>query len=86
MLRKEFSKIGCFFIAIAAFLYAVKHLTAVIMTSSINSPEVNYFGGGYISIETGITFWTILSLLLGIIFLLFSFRPILKTLFHKIKK
>ena len=75
MVRKEITTIGCFFIAIAAFLYAVKHITAAIMTAPINSPEVNYFGGGYQSIGFGITFWMVVSLIVGIVFLASGILP-----------
>ncbi|OHR71541.1 hypothetical protein HMPREF3291_24275 [Bacillus sp. HMSC76G11] len=61
------SKIGLFFIAVAAFLYAAKHLTAAVMISNINSVNTNYFGGGYDSIETGITIWTAAALIAGVI-------------------
>lgn len=71
--------IGCFFIAIAAFLYATKHITAAIMTSQINQPDVNYFGGGYNSIGFGITFWTVISLLIGIVFLVIDFWQDIKS-------
>ena len=67
LIKKEMIGAGCFFIAIAAFLYAAKHITAAIMTAEINSPEVNYFQGGYETIGFGMTFWMILSLIIGIV-------------------
>lgn len=78
MVKKEITAIGCFFISIAAFLYAVKHITAAIMTSSINSPDVNYYGGGYQSIGGGITFWMVMSLIVGIVFFVTGIIPVFR--------
>lgn len=78
MVKKEITAIGCFLIAIAAFLYAVKHITAAIMTAPINSPDVNYFGGGYQSIGGGITFWMVVSLIVGVVFLAGGILPIFR--------
>lgn len=70
--------LGCFFIAVSAFLYASKHMTAAIMVMNLNSTEANYFDGGYSSISTGISFWTGLSLLVGITLLLLDWFPAIK--------
>lgn len=76
--------LGCFFTAIAAFLYATKHITAAIMSAHINSPDVTYFTGAYELIGFGITFWTVFSLLLGMILLVVGMFPNLKSfLLHK---
>lgn len=74
-IKKEFTALGCFFVAIAAFLYATKHITAAIMTSQVNSAEVNYFQGGYDSIGFGSTFWMVLSLVVGLLFLIIGIGP-----------
>lgn len=78
MVRKGITAIGCFFIAIAAFLYAVKHITAAIMTAQINSPNVSYYGGGYQSIGGGITFWMVMSLMVGIVFFVIGILPVFR--------
>jgi len=70
--NKTTAAIGCFFIMIASFLYAAKHITAAIMISNINSVKTNYFDGGYESISTGITYWTGGALFLGVVFLCLS--------------
>lgn len=69
----EKTKIGCFFLAVAAFLYSSKHLTAAIMVSNMNSTQANYFDGGYKAIGTGITIWSTLSLLIGASFFISGF-------------
>lgn len=71
-MNKTTAAIGCFFIMIASFLYAAKHITAAIMISNINSVKTNYFDGGYESISTGITYWTGGALFLGLVFLIGS--------------
>ncbi|AST90255.1 hypothetical protein ACWE42_19065 [Sutcliffiella cohnii] len=71
-MNKTLAAVGCFFIFISAFLFGVKHITAAITISYVNSVQTNYFAGGYESIETGITFWTILSLLFGLLLLVYS--------------
>lgn len=65
--------VGCFFLAISAFLYATKHITAAIISSNINSPSVNYYEGALDLVGAGITFWTITSLVAGIVLLLSRF-------------
>jgi hypothetical protein len=75
--NKTTAAIGCFFIMIASFLYAAKHITAAIMISNINSTKTNYFDGGYESISTGITYWAGGSLLLGLVFLIGSVSELL---------
>lgn len=69
---------GCFFIAISAFLYATKHITAAIMISYMNNPDVNYFRGGYDAVGFGITFWIVFSFLAGVSFLLGALWPLIK--------
>ncbi|WP_338379250.1 hypothetical protein [Enterococcus faecium] len=76
MIKRELTAIGCFFICISAFLYAAKHLTAAIMTAYINSPDVNYFGGGYQTVGFGITFWIAISFIVGLFFLIGGIYPI----------
>ncbi|MEH7235093.1 hypothetical protein [Bacillus sp. JJ1562] len=61
--------VGCFFIAVSAFLYATKHITAAIVSSNINRPEVNYYEGAYKIVGFGINFWIFSSLLVGIVIL-----------------
>ncbi|WP_417897958.1 hypothetical protein ABN702_17030 [Bacillus haimaensis] len=68
-MNKTTAAIGCFFIMIAAFLYAAKHITTAIMISNINSAKTNYFDGVYESISTGITYWTGGAMFLGLVFL-----------------
>ncbi|MFS0820546.1 hypothetical protein [Bacillus sp. 1P02SD] len=58
--------VGCFFIAVSAFLYATKHITAAIISSNINRPDVNYYEGAYKLVGFGINFWIIISLLVGV--------------------
>ncbi|WP_077620514.1 hypothetical protein [Bacillus sinesaloumensis] len=58
--------VGCFFIAVSAFLYATKHITAAIMSSNINSPDVNYYEGAYKIVGFGINFWIFAALFIGI--------------------
>ncbi|MEH7223268.1 hypothetical protein V7112_05575 [Bacillus sp. JJ1566] len=58
--------VGCFFIAVSAFLYATKHITAAIISSNINRPEVNYYEGAFQLVRFGINFWITASLLVGI--------------------
>jgi len=77
-MKKELTAVGCFFIFVAAFLYVGKHLTAAIMTAYINSPDVNYFGGGYQTVGFGITFWTGASFLVGIILVGIGLFPAFK--------
>ncbi|MED1600468.1 hypothetical protein BTR22_03315 [Alkalihalophilus pseudofirmus] len=78
--------LGCFFIAVSAFLYASKHMTAALMVMNLNSTEANYFDGGYASISTGISFWTGLSLLVGITLLLLDWFPAIKGFLKQIKQ
>ncbi|ERN51576.1 hypothetical protein M3689_15635 [Alkalihalophilus marmarensis] len=78
--------LGCFFIAVSAFLYASKHMTAAMMVMNLNSTEANYFDGGYSSISTGISFWTGLSLLVGITLLLLDWFPAIKGFLKQIKQ
>ncbi|ADC49571.1 hypothetical protein BpOF4_07565 [Alkalihalophilus pseudofirmus OF4] len=78
--------LGCFFIAVSAFLYASKHMTAAMMVMNLNSTEANYFDGGYSSISTGISFWTGLSLLMGITLLLLDWFPAIKGFLKQIKQ
>lgn len=83
----EKTKIGCFFLAVAAFLYASKHITAALIVLNINSAQVNYFEGGYNYIKTGITFWTTTSFLLGAIFFIAGYAPqLLGRLKHRSKQ
>ncbi|WP_235822750.1 hypothetical protein [Cytobacillus massiliigabonensis] len=77
-MKKGITALGCFFIAIAAFLYAAKHITAAIISAYINTPDVNYYEGAYELIGFGMTFWTLLSLLAGILFLLIGIWPSIK--------
>lgn len=70
--------LGCFFIVIAAFLYATKHITAAIISTNINTPDVNYYEGAYDLIGFGMTFWTLLSFLAGILILLIGIWPFIK--------
>ena len=87
MIRKGVTIVGCFFISIAAFLYAVKHITAAIMTAYINTPDVNFFDGGYQSIGFGITFWIFASFLLGMILLIRGMWPAFQNMIpHKSAK
>lgn len=72
--------LGCFFIAIAAFLYVAKHITAALMSAYINTPEVTYYEGAHELIGFGMTFWTLLSLLAGILFLFIGIWPSIKGL------
>ncbi|MEH7388197.1 hypothetical protein V7147_22790 [Bacillus sp. JJ1521] len=62
--------VGCFFIAVSAFLYATKHVTAAIISSNINRPDVNYYEGAYKIVGFGINFWIIASLLVGVVLLI----------------
>ncbi|WP_010677903.1 hypothetical protein [Bacillus timonensis] len=62
--------VGCFFIAVSAFLYATKHITAAIVSSNINRPDVNYYEGAYKIVGFGINFWIIASLMVGIVLLI----------------
>ncbi|KAB2336698.1 hypothetical protein F7731_10090 [Cytobacillus depressus] len=74
-MKKEYTAVGCFFIAISAFLYAFKKLTAAIMSSYINTSEVTYYEGAHKLIGFGMTFWIFTSFLAGIIFLLIGMWP-----------
>jgi hypothetical protein len=80
--KKGITALGCFFIAIAAFLYATKHITAALMSAYINTPDVNYYEGSYELIGFGMTFWILLSLLAGILFLLIGIWPSIKSVFQ----
>lgn len=62
--------VGCFLIAVSAFLYATKHITAAIISSNMNRADVNYYEGAYQIVGFGINFWTIASLLVGIVILI----------------
>ncbi|MEH7382656.1 hypothetical protein V7138_19490 [Bacillus sp. JJ1533] len=62
--------VGCFFIAVSAFLYSTKHITAAIISSNINRPDVNYYEGAFKIVGFGINFWIIASLLVGIAMLI----------------
>ncbi|MCU9614633.1 hypothetical protein OEV98_13900 [Caldibacillus lycopersici] len=61
-------KISFFFFSIAAFLLATKHITAAIISSNINTERVNYYEGSYDIVGWGITAWTMLSFIIGLIF------------------
>ncbi|WNS75149.1 hypothetical protein RRV45_20080 [Bacillus sp. DTU_2020_1000418_1_SI_GHA_SEK_038] len=74
-MNKPFAAVGCFFIAIAAFLYASKHITAAIMSSYINTPEVTYFEGAHQLIGFGMNFWIFASFLAGVCFFLVGIWP-----------
>jgi hypothetical protein len=80
-MKKGLSAVGCFFIAIAAFLYATKHITAAIISVNVNTPNANYYEGAYKIIGFGMSFWIFAALLTGIIFLLISLWPSLRKLF-----
>lgn len=67
---------GCFFVSISAFLYAAKHLTAAIMTANMNNTQANYFDGGYQAMNTGIGFWIVSTLLLGMVLLFIGVWPV----------
>ncbi|MFT4415948.1 hypothetical protein ACLM5H_18975 [Fredinandcohnia humi] len=73
-MKKTQAFIGCFFIAVATFLYATKHITAAIISMNINRPEVNYYEGAFDLVGFGINFWIIASLLAGVLFLFFSLK------------
>ncbi|RFB13346.1 hypothetical protein DZB84_17090 [Bacillus sp. HNG] len=62
--------VGCFFIAVSAFLYATKHITAAIISSNINRPDVNYYEGAYKLVGFGINFWIFISLLVGVVMII----------------
>ncbi|WP_449538754.1 hypothetical protein [Ferdinandcohnia sp. Marseille-Q9671] len=59
--------VGCFFVGVAAFLYATKHITAAIISSNINTPNVNYYEGAYQLVGFGMRFWMIAALCIGIV-------------------
>lgn len=63
-------KIGLTLLSISAFLYATKHITAAIMITNMNNERVNYFDGGYEAVGWGITIWTTLSCITGLLFFL----------------
>ncbi|WP_453991823.1 hypothetical protein [Bacillus nitroreducens] len=65
--------VGCFFIGVSAFLYATKHITAAIISSNINRPDVNYYEGAYKIVGFGINFWIVASLLIGVVILISLF-------------
>ena len=67
-------KISSFFIGIAAFLYATKHITAAIISSNMNTERANYYDGAYDAVGFGITFWTIFSLIIGVVFFALAIR------------
>jgi len=81
-MNKPFTAVGCFFIAIAAFLYASKHITAAIMSSYINTPEVTYFEGAHQLIGFGMKFWIFASFLAGVVFFLAGIWPCVQRLNH----
>ena len=81
-MKKGITALGCFFIAIAAFLYVSKHLTAALMTAYINTPDVTYYEGAYDLIGFGMTFWTLLSLFVGILCLFIGIGSMIKKLFQ----
>ncbi|MBY0121141.1 hypothetical protein [Bacillus sp. S/N-304-OC-R1] len=81
-MNKGFTSVGCFFIGIAAFLYASKHMTAAIMSSYINTPQVTYFKGAHKLIGFGMTFWIAASFLAGIIFFVVGIAPAIQGLFR----
>ncbi len=69
---KENTIVGCFFIALSAFLYVSKHFTAAIISIHMLQSEpgpINYFQYIYKDIGHGFSFWTFSSLVVGIIFL-----------------
>jgi len=78
MIKKELTAVGCFLLFISAFLYVGKHITAAIMTAYINSPDVNYFGGGYQTVGFGMTFWIGASFLFGMILIIIGIFPAFK--------
>lgn len=77
------TKLGCFFLGLAAFLYSTKHLTAAIMVTNINTHNANYFDGGYDAVKTGITLWIGLSFLVGLTFFVSGILPQLRVTFNK---
>ncbi|MEH7391637.1 hypothetical protein V7149_16550 [Bacillus sp. JJ1503] len=81
-MNKGFTAVGCFFIAISAFLYASKHITAAIMSSYINTPKVTYFEGAHQLIGFGMKFWIFISLFAGVIFFLVGIWPCFQKVFQ----
>lgn len=81
-MNKSFTAVGCFFFAISAFLYASKHITAAIMTSYINTPEVTYFEGAHPIIGFGMVFWIAASFLAGMVFFLVGLWPCVQKQVH----
>lgn len=77
-MNKGITALGCFFIAISAFLYASKHIVAALISTNINTPEINYYEGSLELIGFGMTLWPLLSLLIGIIVILIGVWPALK--------
>ncbi|MFO1443191.1 hypothetical protein KDN24_08180 [Bacillus sp. Bva_UNVM-123] len=73
-----FMAIGCFFIAISAFLYATKHITAAIISANMNNTKANYYEGAYELVGFGMSFWIIAALLTGVSLLFVGIWPFLK--------
>ncbi len=81
-MRKVFIAVGCFFIAIAAFLYATRHITAAIISSYMNNTQANYYEGAYALVGFGMPFWIIVALLSGVTFLIGGIFPFIKERFY----
>lgn len=71
-MKKLQAFVGCFFIGVAAFLYATKHITAAIISSNMNRPDVNYYEGAYNVVGFGMQFWIVTALILGIVLVIMS--------------
>lgn len=77
-MRKIFIAVGCFFITIATFLYATRHITAAIISSNMNNTKANYYEGAYALVGFGMSFWIWSSLLIGVGLLIGGFWSIVK--------
>jgi hypothetical protein len=85
-MMRNTTKIGLFFIGIAAILQISRNITAAILVSHMSTPQAQYFESGYDIVGKGYLFWPILSLLIGITFVIIGQMDEMKAVITKFSK
>jgi len=71
--------IGVFFIAISTILYITKYLTAAIFGSNLKTLSEDMFKTLLEYIGPNLTFWSTISLVIGIVYLIWGQFQLVKT-------
>jgi choline-glycine betaine transporter len=69
---------GCTFIAIAAFLFATRYVSAAIFMSNIESHGRELFQSGLRAVGQGLHLWALTALIIGVVYLVLGERSDLK--------